>query len=135
MSDSSIRFGRPQKVGDLKTARLWSLDFSSQLEAKGDEFRFFVVEKVEDGYLLYGQADSASDAFRLRKTMAEELGAKLFIRAKRFEQRQLDAYADDDGALDFFRDKFNEGVSVADIPRHLRRDYQQFCRTSGRSAR
>lgn len=130
------RFNPPQRFTSLKEQKFWSLEFSAD-KFPDDDFRFYVLRKVSEGsYEAHGWTTEPSEAFALRRELVAETGAtNYFVRAKRVVKTYMDPHGDDDSALDFFRDKFAEGVGVEDIPRHLRLSYMTFCRTHGRSAR
>jgi hypothetical protein len=126
----------PIPFANLRAERLWSIEWA-QDTFPGEDLRYVVCLKLAEGsYENHGTEHTASEAFALRRQLVAETGiTNYFIRATKAKQRRIEADGDDDAALDYFRDRFNEGVGVADIPRHLRKDYLTFCRTRGRSAR
>ena len=130
------KFDPPQDITNLKQERLWDITWARQTFPTHD-FDFYLLEKLESGYRVHAWATDATEAFDLRKRLiAEGVCQKPFIRAK---QRPapvvtITDYDDDDGAYDFYKDKWAEGVGVEDIPRHLRQGYLAFCRDR-RSAR
>ncbi|MDB4336922.1 hypothetical protein OAA10_00255 [bacterium] len=115
---------------------MWSLDWAEET-FPDSEFTFHVLLKVGDqSYEEHGFTDEPSEAFALRRELIGETGiTNYFVRARRIIKTNFYAETDSDQSLDFFKDKFNEGVGVEDIPRHLRLGYMTYCRTHGRSAR
>lgn len=126
----------PIPFANLRAERLWSIDWAQETFPT-EELAYVVCLKLAEGsYENHGTERTASAAFALRRELVAETGiTKYFIRATRIQRTFISADGDDDTALDFFRDKFNEGVGLEDIPRHLRKDYLTFCRNHGRSAR
>ncbi len=101
------RINPPQRFKDLKTQRMWSLDFAEQ-NYPTETFTYHVLLKVGEGsYEHHGFADTASAAFRLRRELVGETGlTKFFIRAK----RQLIADFDRRGTTeDSWRDALRTG--------------------------
>lgn len=129
------RHNPPKLFNSLKDQRMWSIDWA-QTTFPEAEFVFHVLLKRTDGeYEDHGSTPTATEAFELRRELVAETGiTRYFIRARRLEQRIIEADGDDDAALDYFRDKFNEGVGLEDIPRHLRAGYLAYQR-GRRSAR
>ena len=105
MSDSSIRFTRPQRVADLKVAQLGDVSGVDETSTEDLEFRFFICQPTADGYLLHGQSDSALDAFKFKRELTKELGVELWIRAKRREAAPMSP--DSDAAYEACKDYWN----------------------------
>ena len=126
-------FNGPQWIRDLKSTKLWSLDFAQE-KFPNAEWLFYICEKTNDGYLLHGLEYDSDDAFKLRRELVKKLGTtKLFIRAKRKPEQSFSI--DSDESLDACRDYFNEGRSVNEVPEALQPAFRNFCRNRGRSAR
>ena len=108
---------------------MWSLEFAAEKFPQADFVFHVLLKRTEGSYEDHGYTDTATEAFQLRRDLITETGeTKYFVRARRVEQRWIEADGDDDAALDFFRDKHAEGVGLEDIPRHLRAGYLAYQR-------
>ena len=123
------RLNPPVRFTSLKEEKFWTLEFAEDKLAD-DDFRFYVLRKAAEGsYESHGWASEPSEAFALRRELVSETGiTNYFVRAKRVTKRFISSDGDDDSALDFFRDKHDEGVGIENIPRHLRLGYLAYCR-------
>ena len=123
------RLNPPVRFTSLKDEKFWTLEFAED-KLPDAQFNFFVLRKAAEGsYESHGWASEPSEAFALRRELVSETGiTNYFVRAKRVTKTFISSDGDDDAALDFFRDKHNEGVGIEEIPRHLRLGYLAYCR-------
>lgn len=77
------RFISPGFVSSLKTARYWSLDWVKEQNIAGP-FAYVVLLKDGNGYRVFGQYATATEAFDDRRLLCEEHGTRsFFLRAVR----------------------------------------------------
>ncbi len=77
------RFHSPSFVSSLKDARYWSLDWIKQENISGP-FQYVVLHKEGNGYKVFGQYATATEAFDDRRLLCEEHGTRsFFLRAVR----------------------------------------------------
>ncbi|EHA64080.1 hypothetical protein [Synechococcus sp. WH 8016] len=123
------RLNPPVRFTILKEEMFWTLEFAED-KLPDAKFCFYVLRKAAEGsYESHGWASEPSEDFALRRELVSETGiTNYFVRAKRVTKRFISSDGDDDSALDFFRDKHDEGVGIENIPRHLRLGYLAYCR-------
>jgi hypothetical protein len=77
------RFISPGFVSSLKDARYWSLDWVKEQNIAGP-FAYVVLLKDGNGYRVFGQYATATEAFDDRRLLCEEHGFRgFFLRAVR----------------------------------------------------
>jgi len=77
------RFDSPGFVASLKDARYWSLDWVREQNVAGP-FQYVVLHKEGNGYKVFGQYATATEAFDDRRLLCEEHGNRsFFLRAVR----------------------------------------------------
>ena len=77
------RFISPGFVSSLKDARYWSLDWVREQNIAGP-FAYVVLLKDGNGYRVFGQYATATEAFDDRRLLCEEHGTRsFFLRAVR----------------------------------------------------
>ncbi|MDC0303000.1 hypothetical protein OAL13_00085 [bacterium] len=111
----------PEAFSSLKDAAYWDVEFCNHAFPNAT-FRFYILQKVRDGhYLTFAWADSAEDAFKLRREMAREMELKLFVRGKRLKQSYVEREVDEDA----YRDAMLSGDS-SHIPASQRQDFNSW---------
>jgi hypothetical protein len=77
------RFISPGFVSSLRDARYWSLDWVKEQNIAGP-FAYVVLLKDGNGYRVFGQYATATEAFDDRRLLCEEHGTRsFFLRAVR----------------------------------------------------